>query len=397
MFPQSGDAEALDAKRADAIDGDELASWLRLTETPGVGPVACRALLGAFGMPAAVLGAGRDQLTRFVPPPVADQLRAAPSETLAALIERTIAWTREPGNQCITLADARYPRALLETTDPPTILYVKGRVELLNAALLAIVGSRNATTQGTIDARRFAESLAGSGYTIVSGLALGIDAAAHEGALAVGADGGSTIAVIGTGADIVYPRSNRELAHRIANAGAIVSELPLGTTATAHQFPRRNRIIAGLSVGVLVIEAAAKSGSLITARLAAEAGREVFAVPGSIHSPLSKGCHQLIRQGAKLVDSVDHILDELKAPTRATARVDDTAANARDEDPLAGVLGFEPVSIDDLAVRSGLDPGKLAALLLDLELAGRLERLPGGRIQRLSTLSILRTTGIAST
>jgi DNA processing protein len=372
---------------ADAIGDDELASWLQLTETPGVGPATCRALLAAFGMPAAVLGAGREQLGRFVPATVADQLRAAPSAALTALVERTAAWVREPGNHCITLADARYPPALLETTDPPTMLYVKGRVEWLTGALLAIVGSRNATTQGTIDARRFAESLAASGHTIVSGLALGIDAAAHEGALAAGPGAGSTIAVIGTGADIVYPRSNRDLAHRIAEAGAIVSELPLGTTATAHQFPRRNRIIAGLASGVLVIEAAARSGSLITARLAAEAGREVFAVPGSIHSPLSKGCHQLIRQGAKLVDSVDHVLDELKTPARATPRavVSGASVASPPNDPLAGVLGFEPVSADDLAARAHLDPGRLAAVLLDLELAGRVERLPGGRFQRLSS------------
>ena len=381
---------------AERIGDDELAAWLRLTGTPGAGPATCRKLLGAFGMPDAVLAAGREQLGRVVPASLVDALSAPSSAALDALIERTRAWIREAGNHVVTLADARYPAALLETADPPTLLYVKGDVDLLGRSLLAIVGSRNATAQGVVDARRFAEALAIAGHTIVSGLALGIDAAAHEGGLAADARGdssrGSTIAVIGTGADIVYPAAHRSLAHRIAESGAIVSELPLGTTATAHQFPRRNRIIAGLSRGVLVMEAAARSGSLITARLAAEAGRDVFAVPGSIHSPLAKGCHQLIRQGAKLVESIDDILDEWQG---ATGRVPASARSARsagvdppsastEDDPLAAALGFDPVSMDTLAERSGFAPGRLATLLLDLELSGRAMRLPGGRFQRIA-------------
>jgi DNA processing protein len=369
---------------ADAIGDDELASWLRLTETPGVGPATCRKLLAAFGMPDAILSAHREQLLRVVPSALADALRAPMSGALEALIARTSTWMRDAGNHYITLADARYPKALLETVDPPTVLYVKGRVELFDASLLAIVGSRNATTQGAIDARRFAEALARAGHVIVSGLALGIDAAAHEGALAAGSDGASTIAVIGTGADIVYPASHRTLAHRIAEAGAIVSELPVGTAASAHQFPRRNRIIAGLSRGVLVMEAAARSGSLITARLASESGRDVFAVPGSIHSPLSKGCHQLIRQGAKLVDSVDDILEELKSSFAPSPHPQEATRSPPDDDPLATALGFDPVTTDELVERSGLNPAQLSALLLDLELAGRVERLPGGRFQRLA-------------
>jgi DNA processing protein len=227
------------------------------------------------------------------------------------------------------------------------------------------------------------------GLTIASGLALGIDAAAHEGALAAGDGGGSTIAVIGTGADVVYPASHRALAHRIAAAGAIVSELPLGTTASAHQFPRRNRIIAGLARGVLVMEAAARSGSLITARLASEAGRDVFAVPGSIHSPLAKGCHQLIRQGAKLIDAVDDILDDWRAWKSARAPVaHDDAAPA--EDALGDALGFDPVSTDELVARTGLDAAALSVALLDLELAGRVARLPGGRFQRLDEGTVTR-------
>ena len=362
-----------------ALDDDELAGWLRLTEAPGAGPATCRALLAAFGLPDAIFEATRSELAQVVPSAVADALRAAPTTALAELTARTSAWLDEPGNAIVTLADPRYPAALLETVDPPPLLYVKGRIDLLARSAVAIVGSRHATPQGKIDARRFAESLAAAGHTIVSGLALGIDAAAHEGALAAGGDSGSTIAVIGTGADIVYPSSHRALAHRIAGHGAIVSELPLGTTAVAHQFPRRNRIIAGLASGVLVVEAAARSGSLITARLASECGREVFAMPGSIHSPLSKGCHQLIRQGAKLVESVDDVLDELRGSRPAVAKPEP----APDDDPMVAIIGFDPVSADDLAQRSGLSPARLATLLLDLELAGRIARLPGGRVQRL--------------
>ena len=366
---------------------DDIVAWLRLTETPGVGPSTCRALLGAFGLPEAIFEVTHDALTSVVTPAVANALRRSPDAALQDLISRTQAWARRPGNHVVTLADTRYPPALLETADPPPLLYVIGRVELLTRKTLAIVGSRNATPQGLTDARRFAEALAANGYTIASGLALGIDAAAHEGALAAGDTGGSTIAVIGTGADIVYPATHRALAHRIAEHGVLVSELPLGTSASAHQFPRRNRIIAGLARGVLVIEAAARSGSLITARLATEAGRDVFAVPGSIHSPLSKGSHQLIRQGAKLVDSVADVLDELAEPTRTR-----TAGSTRRDvpecaptDPVLAALGFDPVLADDLAVRCDLDISHLSARLLDLELAGAIVRLPGSRVQRLVT------------
>ena len=365
-------------------DDDDPADWLRLTQTPGVGPATCRTLLSAFGLPAAIFAAHREQLVRVVPTTVADALCRPPPRALLELIERTRAWAAEDGHHLVTLADTRYPRALLETVDPPPVLYVKGRIALLARSMLAIVGSRNATPQGTIDARRFAEALAAAGHTIVSGLALGIDAAAHEGALASGVAGGSTVAVIGTGADIVYPSSHRALAHRIAEHGAIVSELPLGTTASAHQFPRRNRIIAGLARGVLVMEAAARSGSLITARLATECGRDVFAVPGSIHSPLSKGSHQLIRQGAKLVESVADVLDELGDPPDLRP---DTATPSRladaDDEALLGLLGFDPVSTDELVDRCGLGVAALSARLLGLELAGRVARLPGQRVQRL--------------
>jgi DNA processing protein len=362
---------------------DELADWLRLTETPGVGPATCRALLGAFGLPGAVFAATHEQLIEVVPRAVANALRRSMTATVADLIDRTRRWAHEPGNHVVTLGDPRYPPLLLETADPPTLLYVKGRVELLAKRTLAIVGSRNATAQGKIDAGRFAGALAANGYAVASGLALGIDAAAHEGALAAGEAAGSTIAVIGTGADIVYPSAHRALAHRIAERGALVSELPLGTSASAHQFPRRNRIIAGLSYGVLVIEAAARSGSLITARLAAEAGREVFAVPGSIHSPLSKGSHQLIRQGAKLVESIADVLEELGVSPTAMPTAPPPAMVTETADPILAALGFDPVLADDVALRCRIDSAGLATRLLDLELAGQIVRLPGGRVQRL--------------
>ena len=371
------------ALNAEPIGADELAAWLRLTGAAGVGSETCRTLLAAFGLPQEIFAATRSQLARIVPQRAVDALAAVPDDRLLALTERSLAWAGEPGNHVVSLADARYPAALLETADPPPLLYVKGRVALLSAPALAIVGSRNATAQGLVDARRFAESLAGAGLTIVSGLALGIDAAAHEGALSAAADAASTIAVIGTGADIVYPSAHRSLAHRIADQGAIVSEFALGSPAAAHHFPRRNRIIAGLARGVLVVEAAAQSGSLITARLAGEQGRDVFAIPGSIHSPLSKGCHRLIKQGAKLVESVTDILEELHLAPDAAPEIRPDASVA-DDDPLFAAIGFEPLTVDALATRSGMSAAELATKLLELELAGRVARLPGGRVQRLA-------------
>ena len=368
----------------DAIDGDELAAWMRLTATPGLGPATCRALLAGLGLPDSIFSATREQLLRVVSRSIADALRSEPDAALIDLIARTQTWSREAGNHIITLADPRYPKGLLEITDPPPLLYAKGRVDRFDGPALAIVGSRNATAQGLMDARRFAEALAAAGHTIVSGLATGIDAAAHEGALDAGTSGASTIAVIGTGPDIVYPAAHRALAHRIAEHGLIIGEFPLGVAAVAHHFPMRNRIIAGLSRGVLVVEAAARSGSLITARLAAESGREVFAIPGSIHSPLSKGCHQLIRQGAKLVDSVADILDELGASSASPPPSKPAPVKVgADDATLLAHIGFDPVTADDLAARTGIATAQLASRLLDLELAGHIARLPGGRVQRL--------------
>jgi DNA processing protein len=366
---------------------DELAAWVRLTSVPGIGGESQRHLLKAFGLPTAIFAAGGPAVRSVIGAELAERLA---SHDASAGIEAALAWAAEPGNRIVTLADAAYPQALLTTADPPVLLYVKGRAELLNRPALAIVGSRNATKQGEANAEAFAASVAAAGLTVVSGLALGIDAAAHRGALGVQAGSGSTIAVIGTGADRIYPARNEALTRAIVERGCVVSEFPLGTAALPGNFPRRNRLIAGISLGCLVVEAAEKSGSLITARLAADAGREVFAIPGSIHSPLAKGCHQLIRQGAKLVESAQDILEELrweKVGGGATAARAGPAAAAAPDDESAALLAQlddTPVSLDALAARSGLTPGDLLAMLLSMELEGRVAQLPGGLYQRVS-------------
>lgn len=365
-----------------ADDADQLAHWLRLEQVRGVGPETARKLLQRFGLPANIFAADVATLRELVSERVAQGLLAPPDDAARAQIERAVEWAREPGNRILTLADANYPANLLHIADPPLLLYVKGRSELLSRQSLAVVGSRNATAQGLANAERFSETLSEAGWTIVSGQALGIDTAAHQGALRYAEQGGSTIAVIGTGADIVYPARNRTLAHLIAQAGCIVSEYPLGTAALSGNFPRRNRIISGLSRGVLVIEAAAESGSLITARMAAEQGRDVFAIPGSIHSPLAKGCHQLIKQGAKLVEAARDILEEYgQQLPGAPAAV--FAGRTPPQDALLALIGFDPVDIDTLAQRAGQDSASLHAQLLTLELQGWLERLPGEIYRRL--------------
>jgi DNA processing protein len=368
------------------MEAEERAAWLRLSLTPDVGPRTARALLGAFGLPAAIFEANAVSLARYVPPALAQTLAAPADPSIAHAIAQAESWlAADPAHALVTLADAQYPQALLATPDPPPLLYAIGRLDLLNRPALAIVGSRNATRQGTDAASALAQRLAHAGLTIVSGLALGIDAAAHRGALQAleeGADA-STVAVVGTGVDVIYPASNKALTQTIRDRGVVVSEFALRTPGIAHNFPRRNRIIAGLARGVLVVEAALRSGSLITARLAAEAGREVFAVPGSIHSPMAKGCHRLIKEGAKLVEEAADILDELKiaierAPRDAASRVPAAPVGA-----LLTAMGHDPVDLDTLAARTGRDAGSLAAELLELELAQDIERLPGNRYQRL--------------
>ena len=354
-------------------DSGDLAAWIELSLVPGLGGSRFRSLLSAFGLPAHVLGATRSQLCRVVP------------ETLAASIlergrgpeiEKAVRWAGKPGHAVLTLADAAYPKQLLEIPDPPALLYVAGEARLLSSPALAIVGSRNATPQGLRNAHAFARALSDAGLAIVSGLAVGVDSEAHRGGLE---GSGSTIAVLGTGIDVIYPRRNAPLADDILSRGALVSEFPLGTEPHAGNFPRRNRLISGLARGCLVVEAAVDSGSLISARLAADQGREVFAIPGSIHSPLSKGCHALIKQGAKLVESAQDVLDELGIPARR-AEIAPEPGGGHD---LLDKMGFDPCDIDELTVRSGLPAEAVSAALLELELDGKIAGLPGGLYQRI--------------
>jgi DNA processing protein len=382
-----------DCKMSDA----QLAAWLRLERASGIGPRTGLKLLQAFGSIEAIFDAGSDTLSAHLGQAQARALGAPASSETLRLIEATLRWRDVPGHRVLALGEPGYPELLANIADPPLLLYIKGRAELLAAPMLAMVGSRNASQQGRMNALAFAESLSGAGLCIVSGLALGIDAAAHEGAL-IGAQSGagSTVAVIGTGPDLVYPARNRALCERIAVDGCIVSEYPVGTPPLPGNFPKRNRIISGLAAGVLVVEAAAQSGSLITARQAAEQGREVFAIPGSIHASLAKGCHILIREGAKLVDTAADVLEAMAwsplvrkaavslpasapapAPALAPAETvpDGSAA-------LLAALGHDPVEPDILLASLGVSPALLSSQLLALELAGLLERRPGGRVQR---------------
>ena len=402
---------------------DDLGAWLRLTLTPGVGDATARRLLQAFGLPQHIFVQPRQALQSCVTSAQANALLQVP-EGLPALLETTWQWLHGaapggPARALLTLGDAQYPPLLLETEDPPLLLYLLGHARFIapggepfpQGTCLAMVGSRNPTAQGQDNARQFARALRATGLTIVSGLALGIDAAAHEGALADAKDDDptpATIAVVGTGLDRVYPRRHLELAHRIAAHGLLVSEYPLGTAPLPGNFPKRNRIISGLSQGTLVVEAAPASGSLITARLASEQGREVFAIPGSIHAPQSRGCHALIRQGAKLVETARDVLEELRMPTNAQplakaaahqssgqnggANADGRSPAAQQcldapdepESPLLQALGYDPVGLDALQARTGLSTAMLQVQLLELELEGTVARLPGGWFQRLA-------------
>jgi DNA processing protein len=331
---------------------------------------------------------------KLVSEKLASALQAEPP-TLAGQLQTTLDWLQAGDDRRIaSLGDAAYPQALLDIEDPPLMLYMLGLLARRTdtdgwrqASSLAIVGSRNPTPQGESNARQFAKAFGSAGLCVVSGLALGIDGAAHDGALL---GGGQTIAVVGTGLDRVYPKKHLDLAHRIARQGMLMSEFPLGTPPLTANFPKRNRIISGLSRGTLVVEAALQSGSLITARLAAEQGKEVFAIPGSIHSPQSRGCHALIKQGAKLVEVAQDVLEELnlspRSPGSALSAADNAppAAASGVSDPLLVALGFDPVSLDALQARCGLGTSQLQAQLLELELDGQVARLPGGLFQRVA-------------
>ena len=376
----------------DGTETDELRAWLRLSLTEGVGNETARQLLAAFGSPQAIFEQDAAALNAVGNERLRRAIEAEPDE-LPAQLARTLAWLAEGPDRCIlTLGDTGYPPALLNITDPPLMLYllgslgVAGEAKVLFSTLpcLAIVGSRNPTPQGHINAGQFAESFGAAGWCVVSGLALGVDGAAHQGALRAG---GHTVAVVGTGLDRVYPRKHLELAHRIAQRGLIISEFALGTPPLTANFPRRNRLISGLSQGTLVIEAALQSGSLITARLAAEQGKEVFAIPGSIHSQQSRGCHLLIKQGAKLVESAQDVLEELQpAGTRSLdlAGGSQPQPSPMPDGPLLQAMGFDACSLDALQARTGLATAELQAQLLVLELQGELARLPGGQFVRVA-------------
>lgn len=386
------------------MEAEELGAWLRLTQAPGLGGEAVRRLLSAYGGPERVLAAGAGGWSEVAGTAAAAALAAPLPEWADGQLDKTLAWlAAAPGQRhVLSLGDPAYPAALLNTADPPALLFAQGRLALLASPSLAIVGSRHATPQGLENAHAFAAHLSKTGLTIVSGLALGVDGAAHQGAL-TGA--GSTIAVVGTGLDLVYPSRHKALAHRIAEHGLLLSEFALGTPSISHHFPRRNRVIAGLSAGTLVVEAALQSGSLITARLALECGREVFAIPGSIHSPQSKGCHRLIKEGAKLVETADDILQELRFPVRGTpaapaaaaedghsgqaeavceGRDDEAETPGSERDQLLAAIGHDPVTLDALSARTGWPADRLNVMLLELELDGHLARLPGGLLQRRS-------------
>ncbi|MEW9581289.1 DNA-processing protein DprA [Paraburkholderia sp. DGU8] len=447
----------------------ELAAWLRLSLAPGLKPAALRLMLGAFGLPEAIFGQSPEALAAIAGEAAARAALAPTGHDFDSQLDTVIAWRELPGNHVVTLDDPAYPSALLTMPDPPPLLYVKGRLDRLHTRAVALVGSRSATPQGVEDAERFARELSAAGVTIVSGLALGIDGAAHRGGL----EGiGGTVAVIGTGADLVYPAAHHALARQIAVQGAIVSEWPLGTPARAENFPQRNRLIAGLVSGVVIVEAAMRSGSLITARLANEMGRDIFALPGSIHAPLSRGCHRIIKQGAKLVETPDEVLEELgfatgtavrgaaapkrtvawdghRSPnegavgtssgaqpnlpaahagctvatdsgapgTRSAAAVDSSTARTGVEThsesvavaattafadavalpPASGAdvvnseaqrllaaLGHSPTTLEILATRTEMEEAALQTTLLQLELAGQITVLPGGRFMRVT-------------
>lgn len=380
------------------MESEELNAWLRLTLTPGAGSGTSRRLLATFGSAQAVFDQSSTSLRQLGSDKLVSAIQTEPP-TLAAQLQTTLDWLQADSDRCVVmLGDAAYPSALLDIEDPPLMLYMLGvlsqralEATKIVSNSLAIVGSRNPTPQGESNARQFAKAFGSAGICVVSGLALGIDGAAHDGALL---GGGQTIAVVGTGLDRVYPKKHLALAHRIAQQGMIISEFALGTPPLMSNFPRRNRIISGLSRGTLVVEAALQSGSLITARLAAEQGKEVFAIPGSIHSPQSRGCHALIKQGAKLVELAQDVLEELnmadvgipESPSRSSPPDEGVVweTSQSSSRALIAALGFDAVSLDALQARTGLATAQLQAQLLELELNGLVARLPGGLFQRLS-------------
>lgn len=379
------------------LSTEMLSAWLRLSMTPGLGPISCQRLLSQFSDPQALEQCSPQQLAARVPKAIYEGLLIARSESITLQINQALQWALEPDQFILTPDQNDYPKLLQETADAPVVLYAKGDLSRLKQPALAIVGARNGTADGLEHASEFARKLALNGWCVVSGLAHGVDAAAHRGAIQAGMTAGGTIAVLGTGADVIYPRSHAELVRRILNThGLLLTEFPLGTPARPHHFPRRNRIVAGLSHGVLVVEAALKSGSLLTARLAVEMDREVFAIPGSIVSPLSRGPHALIQAGAKLVENTEDILNELHAfslPSMTLTEhgqhercaIESTANAAPKTEPCSPIwdaIGYDPITEETLQQRTNILPAILQCELLSLELNGDIERQSNGRIAR---------------
>ena len=373
-----------DDKQASTSSTD-LALWLTLNQIPGLGNAAFCQLLAKFGTPEGIFNAKLNQLREIVNDDIAQKI----SKGVAVdAIAPTIKWLEKDNAHLITLADSTYPQKLLEVSNPPALLFAIGNLHWLNHPTIAMVGSRSATPQGEKNAEDFAKSLCEQGLCVASGMALGIDGAAHRGALKAN---GATIAVVGTGLDIVYPARHRDLAHKIAERGLILSEFPLGTPSKAQNFPRRNRLISGLSLGCLVVEANIESGSLITARLSVEQGREVFAIPGSIHSPVTKGCHQLIKQGAKLVESVQDILEEINWATMVNSLpsispsglLADLAPNSPQANTVLDLMGFDAINFEQLRTTTSLTTEALSSMLMLLELENKIKSLAGGHYQRL--------------
>ena len=362
---------------------NDLKLWLTLNQTPGLGNAAICQLLAKFGSPEAIFSASINQLREIVDDEIARKINHGVN---IDAITPTLDWLKKDNAHVVTLADSTYPQKLLEISNPPVVLYAIGNLHWLNHPSIAMVGSRSATPQGEKNAEEFAMSLCNHGLCVVSGMALGIDGAAHRGALK---SNGATIAVVGTGLDIVYPARHRDLAHKIAECGLIISEFSLGTPSKAQNFPRRNRLISGLSLGCLVVEANIDSGSLITARLSVEQGREVFAIPGSIHSPVSKGCHQLIKQGAKLVETTQDILEELKnllpsnSPCGLMDNLDSEGSAPSDANTVLACMGFDAINFEALLKLTGLTTEALSSMLMMLELESKVVVLTGGKYQRL--------------
>lgn len=362
------------------IEDSDVALWIALNQIAGLGNASICQLLTKFGSPEAIFSAKSHQLREVIDENIAHKILSGVN---IEAIQPTLDWLQNDSTHVVTLADSTYPQALLEISNPPVLLYAIGNLHWLNQPCIAMVGSRSSTPQGEKNAEEFAASLCNHGLCVVSGMALGIDGAAHRGALK---SNGATIAVVGTGLDIVYPSRHRDLAHKITERGLIVSEFPLGTPSKAQNFPRRNRIISGLSLGCLVVEANVDSGSLITARLAIEQGREVFAIPGSIHSPVAKGCHQLIKQGAKLVECTADILEELKnlhPNVSPLGLMSEISQNPSKPNTVLDCMGFDPVNFETILTVSGLTTEVLSAMLMVMELEGKITTLSGGKYQRL--------------